>query len=83
MGVNIAHHTILGKGSFYSQGTNIGASITIEDNAFCGIGSTIMTGVMCVGECSTIGAGAVVLRDVPAYAVVVGNPGRIIKYNEK
>jgi acetyltransferase-like isoleucine patch superfamily enzyme len=29
----------------------------------------------------TIGAGSVVVKDVPDNAVVVGNPGRIIKYN--
>jgi UDP-2-acetamido-3-amino-2,3-dideoxy-glucuronate N-acetyltransferase len=27
-----------------------------------------------------VGAGAVVLRDVPAYAVVVGNPARVVRY---
>ncbi|MFA7493762.1 MAG: sialic acid O-acetyltransferase, partial [Proteiniphilum sp.] len=40
IGVNIAHHTILSKGVFLSQGSNIGASILVEENAFCGIAST-------------------------------------------
>lgn len=79
MGVNIAHHTIIEQGCFFSQGVNVGASIHLKENAYCGIGSTIMTGVKEVGENSLIGAGAVIIKDVPDGATVVGNPGRIIK----
>lgn len=82
MGVNIAHHTRLGNGCFLSQGVNVGASIEIGVNAFLGIASTIMTGIKSVGKGTTIGAGAVIIRDVPDYAVVVGNPGKIIKTNQ-
>ncbi len=79
MGVNIAHHTIIDEGCFFSQGSNIGASIHFKNYVFCGISSTVMTGVKTVGQKSLIGAGAVIIRDVPAGATVVGNPGRIIK----
>ncbi|WP_312765406.1 NeuD/PglB/VioB family sugar acetyltransferase [Epilithonimonas sp.] len=81
MGVNIAHHNIIDQGCFFSQGSNIGANIHFNSNVFCGIASTVMTGVKEVGENSLIGAGAVIIRDVPDFAVVVGNPGKIIKYN--
>ena len=50
--------------------------------AFCGISSTIMTGVKELGEDCLIGAGAVVIRDVPDKAVVAGVPAKIIKYKE-
>ncbi len=82
IGVNIAHHSILGKGSFYSLGTTIGASVNIDDCAYFGTGCTIMLGVNYVGKNTVIGAGAVIIRDVPDNAVVVGNPGRIIRYNK-
>lgn len=82
MGVNIAHHTIIEEGCFFSQGSNIGANIYFKQNVFCGIASTVMTGVKVVGEYALIGAGAVIINDVPDYAVVVGNPGKIIKYKE-
>ena len=35
-----------------------------------------------IGKWVTVGAGAVIIKDIPDYAVVVGNPGRIIKYKE-
>ena len=41
-------------------------------------GSVLLPGIE-VGEEAFVGAGAVVLRDVPARAVVVGNPARPIK----
>ncbi|MDO5035632.1 MAG: NeuD/PglB/VioB family sugar acetyltransferase [Porphyromonas sp.] len=80
MGVNIAHHTKIGEACFFSQGTNVGASIIVEDLAYCGIASTIMTGVKCVGKNSLIGAGAVVIRDVKPNSIVAGVPAKLLKY---
>lgn len=82
MGVNIAHHSTLCEGTFISTGCCFGASIVAEKRAYCGISSTIMTGIKRLGEDSMIGAGAVVIRDVPNKAVVAGVPARIIKYKE-
>ncbi len=78
MGVKVAHHTILREASFLSTGVNMGASIDFGQCAFAGIGSTITTGISYVGESATIGAGAVIIRDVPKGAVMVGNPGRAL-----
>ncbi|WP_127019354.1 acetyltransferase [Flagellimonas beolgyonensis] len=76
---NIAHHTTIKTGCFISTGANIGANITIESKSFIGIGAIVMTGVKLIGKSSVIGAGAVIIKDVPDYAVVVGNPGKVIK----
>jgi acetyltransferase EpsM len=35
-----------------------------------------------IGKWAMVGAGAVIIRDVPDYAVVVGNPGRVVKMNQ-
>ena len=80
MGVNIAHHVRIDTGCFFSQGSNIGASVHFEERVFCGIGCTVMTGVKTIGANATIGAAAVIIRDVSPNAVVVGNPGKVIKY---
>ncbi len=79
MGVNIAHHTIIGKGSFLSQGVNVGASIHIGEKSFLGIASTIMTGIKEIGRNTVVGAGAVVIRDLPDNVVAAGVPAKIKK----
>ncbi|MEN9862341.1 MAG: hypothetical protein RLZZ601_105 [Pseudomonadota bacterium] len=51
----------------------------IKTGASVGGGAVILPGIV-IGEYAMIGAGAVVTRDVPAYALVVGNPARIVRY---
>ena len=82
MGVNIAHHNLIEGGCFFSQGSNVGASIHIQTKAYMGISSTIMTGVKSVGKNTLIGAGAVVTKDIPDNAIVVGIPAKILRYKE-
>ncbi len=53
-------------------------SPTLGDNVFIGAGA-IVIGPVHVGSDSRVGAGAVVVKDVPARATVVGNPARVVK----
>lgn len=65
-----------------------GQAATIDDwdmketrvcyGASIGAGAVIMCGIT-IGEWAMVGAGAVVIEDVPTGATVVGNPARIIK----
>lgn len=82
MGVNIAHHVTVEKGCFFSQGVNIGASIYIKEFSYFGIGSTVMTGVSSIGKNTLIGAGTLIIKDVPDEVVMIGNPGRILRNNK-
>ena len=61
---------------------SLAGSVAIGEGTHIGIGASIIQGVT-IGKWATIGAGAVIIRDVPDFAVVVGNPGRILKYNSK
>ena len=80
MNVSLAHHNVLEEGVFLSTGCNFGASIHAHKYAYCGISSTIMTGLHELGEDCLIGAGAVVIRDVEPNAVMAGVPAKVIKY---
>ena len=79
-GTNIIHHASLEQGVFVSNGCNVGAFVRIKENAFVGMGATIiMSGPISIGINSIIGAGAVVIKSVEDNLTVVGNPSRIIK----
>lgn len=79
IGANIIHHSHLEQGVFVSNGVNFGASIHAKKYAYCGMGSTIMTGVHTLGEDCLIGAGAVVVKDVPDGAVMAGVPAKVLR----
>lgn len=53
----------------------------VREGASIGANATILPGLT-IGRRAMVGAGAVVTRSVPAYAVVVGNPARIVRYVE-
>ena len=82
MGANIAHHSFLKKGTFISTGVNFGASITANEYTYVGIGATVMTGLKSLGRDCLIGAGAVVIKNVPNKAVVAGVPAKVLRIKE-
>lgn len=53
--------------------------IVVEDDVWVGTRAIILDGVR-VGRGAIVGAGAIVTRDVPAYAIVAGIPAKVIKY---
>ncbi|MGO9085007.1 MAG: serine O-acetyltransferase EpsC [Candidatus Sulfotelmatobacter sp.] len=85
MGVVIGETSTVGDDVTLFQGVTLGGTgkehgkrhPTIEDNVVVGGGSKIL-GNITVGKNSRIGAGSVVLRNVPEHSTVVGVPGHII-----
>jgi virginiamycin A acetyltransferase len=53
--------------------------LIIEDEVWLGANSMILSGLT-IGKGAIVAAGAIVTRDVPPYAIVGGNPARIIRY---
>ena len=65
----------------YDRSLPIGHTIPVHigDNVWIGDSAIVCKGVR-IGENSIIGAGAVVVRDIPANAVAAGNPAAVVKY---
>ncbi|MCR5267893.1 MAG: serine O-acetyltransferase [Lachnospiraceae bacterium] len=85
-GVIIGETTIIGNNVTLYQGVTLGGTgkehgkrhPTIADNVMISAGAKVL-GSFTVGENSKIGAGSVVLEEVPPNCTVVGVPGRIVK----
>jgi maltose O-acetyltransferase len=71
-----AHHPL--DAAARREGLESASPVTIGDNVWIGGGAVICPGIV-IGDDAVIGAGSVVTRDVPAGAVVAGNPARILR----
>ena len=86
MGVVIGETSEVGDGTTIFQGVTLGGTgkesgkrhPTIGRNVVLGVGASVLGGVT-VGDGSYIGAGAVVLKDVPPNATAVGVPARMVR----
>ena len=79
-GAIVEHDSKLGDFVHISPGSIITGNVEIGEGTQIGAGSAIIPGIK-IGKWVTVGAGAVIINDIPDFAIVVGNPGRIIKYN--
>jgi sugar O-acyltransferase (sialic acid O-acetyltransferase NeuD family) len=81
MGTLVGHEVRIGHSVFIAHGCSISGCVQIEDGVFVGTHATVLPRLR-IGKWATIGAGAVVVKDVPDYATVVGNPARVTKTAE-
>lgn len=58
---------------------SLAGNVSVGVGTHIGIGATVIQGIK-IGQWATIGAGAVIIEDVPDFAVVVGVPGKTIRY---
>lgn len=77
----IEHDALIEDYAHISPNGTLAGNVRVKEGAWVGAGATVIQGLT-LGCWSVIGAGSVVIKDVPDYAVVVGNPARIIKYNK-
>ena len=77
---SVDHDCFLADFVHLSPGASLAGGVIVGEGAHIGIGSTVVQGIH-VGQWATVGAGAAIVEDVPDFAVVVGVPGRILKYN--
>ena len=77
--VHVAHNVIIGRNCELTAGTVIGGSTTIGDTCWTGLNSTLKNKIK-IGNKVIVGAGALVIHDVPDEDIVAGVPAKSIKY---
>ncbi|MEG2413183.1 MAG: serine O-acetyltransferase EpsC [Clostridia bacterium] len=90
VGVVVGETAEIGANVVIYQGVTLGGTgkdigkrhPTIEDNVMISAGAKVL-GPITIGHDSKIGAGSVVLKDVPPHSTVVGVPGRIVRQNNE
>lgn len=88
MGVVVGETCIIGNDVTIYQGVTLGGTgkergkrhPTLEDGVLVATGAKVL-GSIVIGENSKVGAGSVVLKDVPANSTVVGIPGKVVMQN--
>jgi serine O-acetyltransferase len=87
MGVVIGETAVIGDDCHLTQGVTLGGTSTRHEKRHPTLGNNVqvgagakLIGAITVGDHARIGAGAVVVTSVPAYATVVGVPGKVVAY---
>jgi UDP-perosamine 4-acetyltransferase len=75
---SVDHDCRLGEACHVAPGSAIAGNVDVGRLAFLGVGVRAIPGVV-IGEGSVVGAGATIVRDLPANTVAMGTPARVIR----
>jgi sugar O-acyltransferase (sialic acid O-acetyltransferase NeuD family) len=79
----VAHDVVIGDFVTFAPGVFCNGNVHVQDHAYIGTGAMLRNGTpdrpLVIGEGAVVGMGAVVTKDVPPFATVVGNPARLLK----
>lgn len=76
----IGHDVIMKDFDTLYPSVNVSGAVTIESCSELGTGAHVIQGLS-IGEESIVGAGSVVIRDIPEHCTAVGNPCKVIKHH--
>jgi len=78
---SIDHDCVIGDFVHIAPKVGLAGGVHIGEGSHVGIGATVKQQVV-IGKWCTIGAGSVVIDNIADHAVVVGNPAKVIRYND-
>ena len=77
----VHHDSKVGDWTLVGSNVAIAGGVDVGENCYIGSGSSIRNGIR-IGDQALIGLGSTVIHDVPAGAVVAGNPARILRHSQ-
>ena len=82
IGCIVGHDSIIGKFSAFMSHSNIAGNVVIGEGVYGGLGTKIIN-LVNIGNYVTLGAGSVVVRDLPSNCTAVGVPAKIINPHDE
>ena len=79
---SVDHHNYISPHAHVAPGAHLGGHVRVSEGALIGIGASVIPG-RSIGQWAVVGAGAVVVRDIPASTTVVGVPARVLKRHKR
>ena len=79
---SVDHHNHISPHAHVAPGTHLGGNVHIGEGALVGLSAAVLPGCS-VGNWAIVGAGSVVINDVPPFTTAVGVPARVIKQHEQ
>jgi sugar O-acyltransferase (sialic acid O-acetyltransferase NeuD family) len=76
-GATVDHDCSLGDFTHVAPGCHLAGGVALAEGAFMGIGSVAIPGIR-IGEWTTVGAGGVVVTDLPPQLIAMGVPARVV-----
>jgi sugar O-acyltransferase (sialic acid O-acetyltransferase NeuD family) len=80
-GASVDHDCTVGGFVHVSPHATLCGNVIVGEGTWIGAGATIVPGI-CIGKWCIVGAGTVITKNIPDNAIIVGNPGRVIRYND-
>jgi sugar O-acyltransferase (sialic acid O-acetyltransferase NeuD family) len=82
VGVSVSHDSVVGDYTNINPGVHLAGNVTVDEGCYLGMGTNVIQGCS-IGAWSVIGAGAVVIRNIPSHSTAVGVPAKAIKIKEE
>lgn len=80
-GASVGHDCILDDGVHVAPGVKLAGGVSIGENSWIGIGAIVKECVH-IGRGVIVGAGSIIIRDIPDGVTVVGSPGKVISVHD-